>query len=474
MKRDKLIAAMLVVIMALTITCTQAFAANSDPYAGLDYSDAAIEKLKTADEHAFTTGSRGSAESTGIIGSSTNDTTGVYGTIKDHSDCITWSLKDGVLILTGTGYTVAGDKYSGISPFYGNTHIKTIIIGDNIVDTGFLFDNLPNLKTVIVMNGTNTGTICDAPNLKNVIIGANMANNTAFATTVASSTGKTITTKIIALSNTVTTESVSDATAKNTYSADESIEFIGKNSMKNRAATAWKSYNGYRTMDELVSMAKSVIADADLPDHALAMISTELGGTAGAYDPVENITVSAWAKDYMRTAIENDLVPSYLLNIDFTKPITRAQFCALAVQTYQSITGETLTDDKYDNDGYLHEVGVVFDDIYDNALWQDIEKAYSLGVINGYGNNKFGPDDTITREQSATILTRLAEQLGIKTTVAKTPFTDTPANWATENIARIYSIGVMNGTSATTFSPKDTYTAEQSTVTLVRIMENYK
>ena len=49
MKKNKLIAAMLVVIMALTITCTQAFAANTgDPYAELDYTDAAIEQLKAA------------------------------------------------------------------------------------------------------------------------------------------------------------------------------------------------------------------------------------------------------------------------------------------------------------------------------------------------------------------------------------------------------------------------------------------
>ena len=225
-------------------------------------------------------------------------------------------------------------------------------------------------------------------------------------------------------------------------------------------------------MDELVSMAKSAIADADLPDYALAMIPTELGGTAGAYDPVEGITVSAWAKDYMRTAIENDLISISLLNIDFTKPITRAQFCALAVQTYQSITGETLTDDKYRSDRYtLFDGHIVFDDIYENSLWKDIEKDYSLGVINGYGNYKFGPDDTITREQSAAILTRLAEKLGIKTTVVKTPFTDTPANWATENIARIYSIGVMNGISDTAFNPKGSYTVEQSAITMVRLYE---
>lgn len=477
MKKNKLIAAMLVVIMALTITCTQAFAANTgDPYAELDYTDAAIEQLKAADEHAFTTGSRGSAESTGIIGSSTNDTSGGYGTIEHHSDCITWSLKDGVLILTGSGYTVSGNEYSGISPFYNNAYIETIIICDNITDTGVLFRNLPNLKTVIVMNGTNTGIISDAPNLKNIIVGANMANNTAFATTVSSSTGRTITTKIIALSDTVTTESVTNETVKNTYSADKEIEFIGKNKIiRKQAETAWQSYNGYRTMDELVSMAKSAIADANLPDYALAMIPTELGGTAGAYDPVDDITVSAWAEDYMRTAIENDLVPSYLLNIDFTKPITRAQFCALAVQTYQSITGETLTDDKYRSDRYaLFDGHIVFDDIYDNSLSEDIEKAYSLGVINGYGNYKFGPDDTLTREQSAVVLMRLAEALGKPLTKASSvPFTDLVATWSADGIAHAYGSGIMVGVTNTTFSPSSAYTAEQSVVTMVRMMEHY-
>ena len=461
----------LVFMLTASVVSGQVFAANSDPYAGLDYTDAAIEKLKAADEHAFTSGSRGSAESTGIIGSSTNDTSGGYGTIEHHSDCITWSLKDGVLILTGSGYTVSGNEYSGISPFYNNAYIETIIIGDNITDTGVLFRNLPNLKTVIVMNGTNTGIISDAPNLKNIVVGANMANNTAFATTVSSSTGRTVTTKIIALSDTVTTESVTNETVKNTYSADETIEFIGKNKIiRKQAETAWASYNGYRTMDELVSMAKSAIADADLPDYALAMIPRVLGGTAGAYDPIAGITTSNWAKPDMRTAINRDLVPSYLLNLDFTKPITRAQFCALVVQTYESITGETLDDSKYDGDRYtVFDGHIVFDDIYNNALWQDIEKAYSLGVINGYGNYKFCPDNTITRAEAATILNRLAEKLGIQTTVAKMYFTDVPVNWASESIARVYSIGVMKGDSATTFNPKGSYTAEQSVVTMVRI-----
>lgn len=418
--------------MTMSLACVHAFAANTDPYAGLDYGEAGIEKLKAADEHAFTSGSRGSAESTGIIGSMTNDTSGCYGTIKDHSDCITWSLKDGVLILTGTGYTVSGNRYSGQGPFHNNPYIETVIIDSNIESAAHLFTSLPNLKTVIVMGDTTLNGIYDCYNLENIIIGANMATNIAETPVTYSTTTRAMSENTMILTDIVKTFIFKAEDTKGIYSADKNPEFVGVKQRKDKAETAWKSYNGYRSMDELVSMAKSAITDANLPDYALAMISTELGGTAGAYDPVEGITVSAWAKDYMRAALENNLVPSYLLTIDFTKPITRAQFCALAVQTYQSITGETLTDDKYDMDGGSYDVGAVFDDIYDNVLWQDIEKAYSLGVINGYGNNKFGPDDIITREQSATILTSLADQLGIKTTVAKTPFTDTPTNWATD------------------------------------------
>lgn len=487
MTMKKFLCMILAVMTLTTITCIQAFAANTgDPYADLDYTDAAIEKLKAADEHAFTSGSRGSAESTGIIGSSTNDTSGGYGTIEHHSDCITWSLKDGVLILTGSGYTVSGNEYSGISPFYNNAYIETIIIGDNITDTGVLFRNLPNLKTVIVMNGTNTGIISDAPNLKNIIVGANMANNTAFATTVSSSTGRTITTKIIALSDTVTTESATNETVKNTYSADKTVEFIGKNKIiRKQAETAWASYNGYRTMDELVSMAKSAIADADLPDYALAMIPTELGGTANAddiadsiYTPADYLTVSEWAKDYMNVALEKGIIPQKMMNNDFTKSITREEFCALAVRTYETLTGEELTMDKYRDDKVnIYNWEEPFDDLIvgysDTKYADDVKKAYGLNIINGYGNNKFGPLDSLSREQAAVVLARFAEALGKPMTAVETPFTDTNTAWAADGIAKCYGAGIVTGTSATTYSPKNFYTAEQAVVTLVRMMEYY-
>lgn len=59
-----------------------------------------------------------------------------------------------------------------------------------------------------------------------------------------------------------------------------------------------------------------------------------------------------------------------------------------------------------------------FDDV-DSLAWHaiPIEWAYANGVVEGYGNGKFGPDDPITREQMAAMLYRYANKKGLDVTV---------------------------------------------------------
>lgn len=92
----------------------------------------------------FWTGTIGSAESSG--------------TLNYFNDSVTWTLKDGVLVLTAHPekagrQDVAVDKSS---PFWNNEHIETIVIDSNIYSLGstlFTF-GLPNLKTVIFLGNT--------------------------------------------------------------------------------------------------------------------------------------------------------------------------------------------------------------------------------------------------------------------------------------------------------------------------------
>ena len=75
------------------------------------------------------------------------------------------------------------------------------------------------------------------------------------------------------------------------------------------------------------------------------------GATGGGYNyhAVKNIELSEavwkeaspWADDELTRAQEKGLIPEVLYDQDLTKPITRAEFAAVAVQLYEKWTGKT-------------------------------------------------------------------------------------------------------------------------------------
>lgn len=414
-----------------TVLCFTAFASNEteDKYADL---------RATIDAKCFTSGSRGSAESTGIIGSSNINGLASMSNPERIDDSVTWTLKNGVLIIDGDGEMSMGDlcydRYT--EPFAKNEHIKTVIVGANVKCNYGILNTLPNLETVIILNNASfSGAfVINSPNVKTIITGADMTN-TPFDT--------------------------SD------FSVDEYLNAIVSEQRTNKFKRTDVTYVGAETsiaitsqvgnIDTLAAQAKAALADACMTNEAWAMLPKALGGTAGdvKVDPLKGITVSNWSKDIVTEAIDANIVPKASLGIDYTKAITRAQFCAIATQLYETVTGKTLT------------ASGSFDDTNDT----NVLKMASIGVINGYGNGKFGPNDKLTREQSAVILDRLATALGKPMTAGNPKFTDTSADWSKAGIANCYGSGVMLGTSDTTFSPKANYTIEQSIVTMVRLME---
>ena len=427
----RIIAFALTFALMTTALCFTAFASNEteDKYADL---------RATIDAKCFTSGSRGSAESTGIIGSSSIDGGARICYPEEIADNVTWKLKDGVLIIDGNGYMAAGDfcydRYT--EPFAKNEHIKTVIVGANVKCNSAILNTLPNLETVIILNNASVpgAFVINSPNVKTVITGADMTN-TPFDTSE--------------------------------FSVDEYLKAIVSEQRTNKFKRTDVTYVGAETsiaitsqagnIDTLAAQAKAALADACMTDEAWAMLPKVLGGTAGEVkvDPLKGITVSNWSKDIVTKAIDANIVPKASLGNDYTKAITRAQFCAIATQLYETVTGKTLT------------ASGSFDDTNDT----NVLKMASIGVINGYGNGNFGPDDKLTREQAAVILDRLATALGKPMTAGNPKFTDTSADWSKTGIANCYGSGVMLGTSDTTFSPKANYTIEQSIVTMHRLME---
>ena len=165
---------------------------------------------------------------------------------------------------------------------------------------------------------------------------------------------------------------------------------------------------------------------------------------------------SSWAIDQVAEAVRLYLVP-YNLQSNYTQTATRKEFCALAVELYEKVTGGEITE------------RATFSDTTDI----NVQMMAGIGVINGVGNNQFNPDGQLTREQAATILVRLADAMGKPLPEGTASFADNAsiASWAMDAVGRVQAGGLMDGVGNGLFSPQGSYTREQSILTILRLYE---
>ncbi|WP_297288656.1 S-layer homology domain-containing protein [uncultured Flavonifractor sp.] len=102
--------------------------------------------------------------------------------------------------------------------------------------------------------------------------------------------------------------------------------------------------------------------------------------------------------------------------------------------------------------------------------------ASANGIVTGYSNGSFGPDDTITREQMAAILYRYARYKGydLSARTDLSGYTDAGqvSAYATDPMTWAVGSGLITGTSGTTLSPAGSATRAQAAVILARFCQN--
>lgn len=367
----------------------------------------------------------------------------------------------------------------GTTPIRQNPNIETIIFGDNvrsIKDSG-AFWKLPNLKNIIFVDGGTGGLVY---------------SNTPIDTVIFNASGD------IDMSNSANLDTINKVVYDTPAGGWGSIQY----QYKPNTHSVWVN-DGTSSIAAQQAEAKSLIAGMNLPDWALAFLPTEVGGTekvrtvdevfnfstgemlsnwGGSSKPVEetpvvtqpayttdNPKVDAWANDFYVQSKGFGLLPTDgVLGSDYTVKITRAQFAALAVTTYERALNTTVSVST-DDDAFADCTGNKY-----------VAKAYNLGILAGYNSAdtragvSVGPNDPITREQAAVMLSRLMTKYCDVTggaqpaKAANLPFKDAVASWARDSIATVYEHGIMAGTSATTFDGKANYTIEQAIVTMYR------
>ena len=102
-------------------------------------------------------------------------------------------------------------------------------------------------------------------------------------------------------------------------------------------------------------------------------------------------------------------------------------------------------------------------DAQDNL--EAIEVLQMLGVMEGDEKGNFNPDNKVTRNEMAVIMTHL-----LKLNAGGTnPFTDVPS-WAQPYVSAIYANGVTSGTSATTYGGSNNVTAVEAALMVMKAL----
>ena len=118
-----------------------------------------------------------------------------------------------------------------------------------------------------------------------------------------------------------------------------------------------------------------------------------------------------------------------------------------------------------------------FTDVAAGQWYTDaVNWAAANNIVNGYGDDQFGPTDTITREQMAAILYRYAQYKGYDVTASAdlSAYTDAAniSSYAVSAMQWAVSEGLINGITDTTLVPGGSATRAQVAAILMRFCEN--
>lgn len=172
--------------------------------------------------------------------------------------------------------------------------------------------------------------------------------------------------------------------------------------------------------------------------------------------PVALIDISGhWAEEAIRGLVASGAINGY--SDGSFKPdntVTRAEFAQILVKAM----GIPAADN-----------GKIFADTVNHWGRESIATAYAAGIINGYGDNRFGPNDLVTREQIAAMVVRAAKLTGPS---GQLSFADNEAisDWAKEPVAIAVANGLITGYGDQTFRPGNNATRAEAAVIISRAL----
>ncbi len=182
------------------------------------------------------------------------------------------------------------------------------------------------------------------------------------------------------------------------------------------------------------------------------------------WHPVQFTDVTAaWAKDAVNDMGSRMIVTGVLDDTyEPNRNITRAEFAAIMVRALGLAPGDG-------NTGFADVA---------SAKWYAgyVKTALEQGIITGYDEETFKPNDNITREQTMTMIARTMKITGLLAAPSEDilkPYSDVAeiSSYALESVEKCVLTGVVSGRSDTALSPKANITRAEVAVIVQRLLK---
>jgi hypothetical protein len=196
-------------------------------------------------------------------------------------------------------------------------------------------------------------------------------------------------------------------------------------------------------------------------DVSFKLKQDDTSTTEELFKPYTDLDANEWYADGVRYVLENGIM-SGVGNGKFAPKatMTRAQIA----QIIYNLEGKP-----------AYSGAPEFADMLSDAWYTDAV-AYALenGVMKGYGNGCFGPDDKVTREQLVTILYRYAKLKGVDVSIGEDTnilsYDDAfdVSSWAISAMQWACGSGVVTSKTASTLNPADSATRAEIATIIMR------
>jgi hypothetical protein len=168
-------------------------------------------------------------------------------------------------------------------------------------------------------------------------------------------------------------------------------------------------------------------------------------------------TSGHWAENYINTAVSKNIITGYPDGrFKPNKAVSRAEFCAMINKAL----------------GNTGMADISFSDANrGNWYYNDITKAVAAAYTAGYSDNTFRPDNPITRQEAAVMISRIVPSYGSGKNMSAYSDSGNIASWAYDAMEKVCGKGYMGAYNDGLIHPQDNLTRAQTAKIICDIMD---